>query len=80
VSERRPAIVFGEVAETYDEARPSYPPQLGEDVVSFSRVGPGDRVLEVVSGTGKATVLFAAHGLSLLCLEPSAPMAEIGDV
>ena len=36
-----------------------------------------DRALEVGAGTGKATVLFADRGLSVLAIEPSAEMARI---
>jgi SAM-dependent methyltransferase len=74
-AERR--FAFGDVAELYDHARPSYPAELVDDVVSFSGVSAGDRALEVGAGTGKATALFAARGLEILALEPSPAMAAI---
>lgn len=74
---REQRLVFGEVAETYDRARPGYPPRLVEDVLSIASLGPDDRVLEVGCGTGKASVLFASRGLEMLCLEPSEPMASV---
>src|SRR5712691_10389571 len=49
-SPREQRLVFGEVAEAYDRARPRYPSQLVDDVVSFARLGPRDRVLEVGCG------------------------------
>ncbi len=73
--ERR--LVFGEVAELYDSVRPSYPDALVDDVLAFAGAGPGDPVLEVGAGTGKATRLFAARGLALTSLEPSAEMAAV---
>jgi SAM-dependent methyltransferase len=73
--ERR--LVFGEVAELYDSVRPSYPDELVDDVLAFADAGQGDPALEVGAGTGKATVLFAARGLDLTCLEPSANMAAV---
>lgn len=73
--ERR--LAFGSVAEMYDRARPSYPPQLVEDVLAFAGVSAGDPALEVGAGTGKATVLFASRGLRIVALEPSAEMAAI---
>lgn len=72
VSERR--LSFGEVAELYDRARPSYPDSLVEDVIELSGAGAA---LEVGAGTGKATVLFAERGVSVLALEPSAEMAQV---
>jgi SAM-dependent methyltransferase len=74
---REQRLVFGEVAETYDRARPGYPSRLVDDVISFARLRDGERVLEVGCGTGKATVQFAARGLEMLCLEPSESMAAV---
>jgi SAM-dependent methyltransferase len=71
--ERR--LAFGNVAEPYDRARPSYPEALIDDVIAF--VGSCERVLEVGAGTGKATRLFGMRGSSLLGLEPSAEMARL---
>ena len=74
-TERR--LAFGEIAELYDRARPSYPPALIDDVLSFAEVQPGDEAVEVGAGTGKATVLFAERGLKILAIEPSGEMAQI---
>jgi trans-aconitate methyltransferase len=73
--ERR--LVFGEVAELYDRARPSYPPALIDDVVEAAHVAPPDRALEVGTGTGKATELFAERGVGVLGLEPDPDMASM---
>lgn len=73
--ERR--LAFGEVAELYDEARPSYPQVLVDDVLSFAAAEAGDLVLEVGAGTGKATISFADRGLRILALEPSRAMARL---
>ena len=69
-------LAFGTVAEQYDRARPSYPEALVDDVLSFAPGAPV-RALEVGAGTGKATVLFAARGVSIVALEPSAEMAAV---
>src|SRR5579875_229237 len=99
---------FGLVAELYDRARPSYPPELIDDVIALTASSPGQRApaapsgsegpdrggenalppsgvdggsvlraLEVGAGTGKATALFAARGVRVDALEPSAAMAAI---
>ena len=75
--EADPRLVFSGVAQSYDRVRPSYPDAAVDDIVSFAGVCPGDRALEVGSGTGKATILFAARGLDLVCLEPNQEMAEV---
>jgi SAM-dependent methyltransferase len=73
--ERR--LAFGQVAELYDRARPSYPERLIDDVLEFAGVRAGDLAVEVGAGTGKATALFAARGLRIVALEPSRDMAGI---
>ena len=69
--------MFGEVAELYDRARPSYPAAMVDTVLEFAPVDRSREVLEVGAGTGKATVLFAERGLRVLALEPSAEMAAV---
>jgi SAM-dependent methyltransferase len=69
--------VFDEVAGAYDRARPDYPAALVDDVFEFARLAPGDRILEIGPGTGKATVAFAARGFPMLCVEPGAQLAEL---
>jgi SAM-dependent methyltransferase len=74
--ERR--LIFGEVAELYDRSRPSYPPALVDDLGALAGLDGERPVLEVGSGTGKATVAFASRGIPVLALEPSEEMASIG--
>lgn len=73
--ERR--LSFGSAADLYDRMRPSYPGPMVDDVVAFAGMGPGESALEVGAGTGKATALFAARGLRIHALEPSAEMAAL---
>jgi SAM-dependent methyltransferase len=70
-------LVFGEVAELYDARRPSYPSSLIDDLIGLAGLHDGRRALEVGAGTGKATMLFAARGVSVLAVEPSAAMAAV---
>jgi SAM-dependent methyltransferase len=67
-------LVFGEIAEDYHAARPSYPDALFDDVV---RAAGGRSALEVGAGTGKATAACVARGLDVVALEPSAEMAAV---
>jgi SAM-dependent methyltransferase len=73
--ERERRLVFGEDAERYDRARPSYPPALVSDLVAW--VGPGARVVDVGCGTAKAAVLLAEQGLSGVGVEPHPSMAAV---
>lgn len=72
---REQRLVFGEVAELYDQVCPSYPEQLVDDVVEL--VGVPARALDVGSGTGRAAVLLAARGLEGVALEPDPAMAAV---
>jgi SAM-dependent methyltransferase len=75
---REQRLVFGEVAELYDSARAGYPEALVDDVIRFTGTdGHGLRAVEVGAGTGKATVSFAARGLAIVAIEPSAAMAAV---
>ncbi len=53
--ERR--LVFGEVADEYERFRPDYPSALVDELLAVAGLAPGDRVLEIGAGTGKATRL-----------------------
>ena len=75
--EREQRLVFGEVAEQYDEARPSYPDAAFDTIVEFGGLRPGDRALEIGAGTGKATMGFVARGLDVHALEPIPEMGAL---
>jgi SAM-dependent methyltransferase len=70
---------FGGVAPLYDRARPSYPPELIDDVIGLAPMADDPRALEVGAGTGKATVLFAARGVAVHALEPLPEMAALAE-
>ncbi len=66
----RQAETFDRVAELYDAARPSYPAQLFQALAGAAGLAPGDPVLEVGCGTGKATAGLLALGLDVTALDP----------
>ncbi|MFE9849469.1 class I SAM-dependent methyltransferase [Streptomyces sp. NPDC005576] len=68
--------VYGEAAEAYDGGRPGYADELVTEVLEHAALG-GRTALEVGAGTGKATALFAARGVPLVCVEPDPRMAEV---
>jgi SAM-dependent methyltransferase len=74
---REQRLVFGEVADAYQRARPTYPPALFDAIVEITGVAPGDPVFEIGAGTGKATEGFVARGLRMTAAEPSPGMASV---
>lgn len=68
-------MVFGEDAERYDRARPSYPAALVDDLVGW--VGAEARVIDVGCGTGKASRLLAERGMTGVGVEAHPAMAAV---
>jgi SAM-dependent methyltransferase len=68
---------FDSVAGRYDRARPGYPAALFDVLFRQTGLRPGDRVVEVGCGTGKATRPLAERGLRLTCVELGADMAAV---
>src|SRR5215472_6866320 len=67
---------FDRAADLYQRARPDYPEELLDDLVTVTRLAPGDRLLEVGCGTGKATLPLAQRGYRITCIELGARLAE----
>ena len=74
---KRLRTTFNEVALLYDQARPGYPEELFNDVVSLSGIPPHGRILEIGCGTGQATVPFARRGYRILCVELGEHLAAV---
>ena len=68
---------FNTVAQLYDQARPSYPAELIDAIIAFADMPEDGRILEIGSGTGKATTLFAERGYRMFCVELGAHMVEV---
>ena len=68
---------FDEVADLYDQARPTYQEEIFDDLFALGGLGPGSSVLEIGCGPGKASLPLARRGYRLTCLEPGAHLAEI---
>ena len=78
LSARRETLrrTFETAADLYDAARPSYPEELFDDLVSMAGLNPGDGLLEIGSATGKATRPLLERGFSVVCIEMGAQLAE----
>ena len=62
-------ISFNEDEVNYDTYRPTYPDALFEDVVAYSQVGAGSRLIEIGIGTGQATLPFLRLGCDVTGIE-----------
>lgn len=67
------ALSFGAIAQAYERFRPGYPAELYELVTSYAGCSI-QTALEIGAGTGKATRLFAEHGVAVTATEPDAAM------
>lgn len=70
--------LFGTVADLYGTARPGYPPEIADSIVSYHGRTPAS-VVEIGSGTGKGTTVLARIGAPLTCVEPDTRMAAVLD-
>src|SRR5918912_4072484 len=74
---RRLRATFEEVPELYERARPLYPPELFDDLVTYAGLEAGSRVLEIGCGTGQATLPLAERGFDVVCVELGAGLADV---
>lgn len=65
---------FGEEADRYKTARPSYHPLLVERFINTFGNG---RVIEIGAGTGIFTKQLAAHGVNVVAVEPVEAMRQV---
>ncbi|HYZ55575.1 MAG TPA: class I SAM-dependent methyltransferase [Streptosporangiaceae bacterium] len=66
---------FESVAASYHRARPEYPAELFDTLVTVAALHAGDRLLEVGCATGKATLPLARRGFRITCVELGADLA-----
>jgi len=71
----RLGATFEEAAALYQRARPEYPIELYERLLTVTGLAAGARLLEVGCATGKATVPLARRGFRITCLEPGPSLA-----
>jgi len=65
---------FSTGSDLYERARPGYSPGTVEAIVGSLGIGPGSRVLDMASGTGKLTRALVDAGATCVAAEPSASM------
>ncbi len=64
---------FGDVAEAYQQARPTYPPHAVQWVLEAA---PGRSVLDLAAGTGKLTRVIVEAGADVTAVEPLDEMRQ----
>ncbi len=60
---------FDSAADTYETARPSYPPALFDALIELAGLEPPATLLEIGCATGKATRPLAERGFRIVCVE-----------
>lgn len=68
---------FGRNSILYDEARPSYPPAVIDDVIRASGIADVGRILDIGCGPGRATILFGERGSKILGVDLSEELIAI---
>jgi SAM-dependent methyltransferase len=71
----RLSATFDRAAGSYHQARPDYPVELYDCLLAAADLTPGDKLLEVGCGTGKATLPLARMGFAITRLEPGPALA-----
>ncbi len=62
---------YSPAAAAYQQARPSYPKRLLDQVIDIAQLSCDSKILEVGCGPATATLSFASVGCEMLCLEPN---------
>lgn len=71
---------FGKIAKKYDFYRPEYPLKLIKDVILNSNIHKRDNILELGSGTGKATAPFAKRGFNITALDINYSLIKLAKI
>ena len=74
LSTENPTGRFTGLAETYARFRPSYPPHAIDFIMARCGLSLDSRLVDVGCGTGIASRLFAARGLTVIGIEPNTDM------
>ncbi|MCH7698291.1 MAG: class I SAM-dependent methyltransferase [Chloroflexi bacterium] len=67
---------FDNVPEIYDRVRPTYPPELFDELFSYLRSGGHRRAVEIGPATGQATRPLLEHDIAVTAVEQGERLAE----
>jgi len=68
---------FSTIPKLYDKARLDYPAPLFRDILRYAKLKKNDPILEIGTGTGKATIPFAKTGHPLIANDLSRSLLKI---
>src|SRR5262245_25093448 len=68
---------FGAIPDLYDAARPSYPLEVVDAILTILDQVPRPRALEIGCGSGQATALFADKGLRITACDISPALLDL---
>lgn len=71
------ALGFQTAAAAYERGRPEYPPAAVDLLARSLPLGPGTRLLDLGSGTGKLARLAAARGAHVVAVDPAGGMLRV---
>ena len=69
---------FNQMVDYYDKYRPSYPQEIIDTIIKKANLHTGSKILEIGSGSGKATTQFADYGFEMCCIDPGVKLIEKG--
>jgi ubiquinone/menaquinone biosynthesis C-methylase UbiE len=69
-------FIFNEDVENYDQWRPKYCDELFKDILNYSQIEHGKKVIEIGIGTGQATKPFLDKGCELSAVELGKDLAD----
>ena len=72
------STMFDRTARYYDKYRPGYPEEIINALIEKTGIEQGSKLLEIGSGSGKATNHFAPKGYDILCIDPGEQLVEAG--
>lgn len=71
--------LFNQMVDYYDDFRPDYPNEIVNSIINKAKLISGSRLLEIGSGSGKATKQFSEFGFEILCLDPGVDLVSKGN-
>lgn len=69
--------IFDDFAKYYDAYRPLYPSEIVDDLIQWTEMQGGVKVLEVGAGTGQLTRSLLDSEVSITAIEPGSKLAAI---